>query len=123
MLVCPECGLRPEGVERAGRCAADGQPLVETDDALLGTEVGRYRLARVLSQGGMGKVYVGVHPSIGSRVAIKILSERRARDPELVARFFAEARAVNLIRHEHIVNVLDLDLLEDGRPYIVMELV
>lgn len=69
----------------------------------------------------MGQVYRGVQPTIGSRVAIKVLSAQWARDPVLTERFFAEARAVNVIRHEHIVNVLDLARLPDGRPYIVLE--
>ena len=56
----------------------------------------------------MGRVYRASSPSIGSRVAIKVLSRECARPPDLVERFFAEARAVNLIRHENIVNVLDL---------------
>src|SRR5512143_231028 len=80
--------------------------------------VGSYRVTRLLGQGGMGKVYKAVQPSIGARVAIKVLSNA---EPELVDRFFAEARAVNLIRHEQIVNVLDLSYLPDRRPYIVME--
>ncbi|HET9621232.1 MAG TPA: serine/threonine-protein kinase, partial [Kofleriaceae bacterium] len=116
--VCPTCGQR---FEHAGYCPADGQPLVATDDALLGTEIGRYRLARVLGEGGMGRVYLAVQPAIGSRVAIKVLAESCARDPDLLDRFFAEARAVNLIRHERIVSVLDMAVLADGRPYIVME--
>jgi hypothetical protein len=62
-----------------------------------------------------------VHPQIGSRVAIKVLSRECADRPELVERFFSEARAVNLIRHESIVNVLDLSRLPDGRPFIIME--
>jgi serine/threonine protein kinase len=69
----------------------------------------------------MGQVYKGVHPAIGSRVAIKVLSGDLARHASLVERFFSEARAVNVIRHENIVNVLDLAWLPDGRPYIVME--
>jgi hypothetical protein len=69
----------------------------------------------------MGEVYLGVHPEIGSQVAIKVLLDEYARDTEHVERFFAEARAVNLIRHESIVSVLDLATLPDGRPYIVME--
>ncbi len=94
-----------------------------TEDALIGTTVGRYRLDRVLGAGGMSKVYLGVQPEIGSRVAVKVLSDQCAENPELLERFFAEARAVNLIRHEHIASVLDLARLPDGRPYIVMEFV
>src|SRR5262249_11956951 len=76
---------------------------------------------RLLGAGGMGRVYRAVQPSIGSRVAVKVLAGEMARDRELVERFFAEARAVNLIQHENLVNVLDLAFLPDGRPYIVME--
>ena len=66
-------------------------------------------------------MYHAVHPRIGSRVAIKVLSYAGAESPATVERFFTEARAVNLIRHEHIVNVLDMSTLPDGRPFIVME--
>jgi serine/threonine protein kinase len=83
--VCSECG---QGYERAGYCAADGHPLVLATDPVLGTEVLRYRLARLIGRGGMGNVYLGVQPQIGSRVAVKILSEECAREPELVERFF-----------------------------------
>jgi hypothetical protein len=69
----------------------------------------------------MGQVYLGVQPAIGSRVAIKLLSLELAGDAEQVERFFTEARAVNVIRHEGIVNVLDLSRTAEGRPYIVME--
>jgi len=120
VFVCPECGRRSD---RAGYCATEGKPLVQTDDTLLGSEVDRYRLARVLGEGGMGRVYLAVQPAIGSRVAIKVLSEECARNAELLDRFFAEAKAVNLIRHEHIVSVLDLARLPDGRPFIVMEFI
>ena len=71
----------------------------------------------------MGRVYLAVQPAIGSRVAVKILSDQCARNPELLERFFAEARAVNLIRHERIVSVIDLAQLPDGRPFIIMEYV
>ncbi|HUJ63560.1 MAG TPA: serine/threonine-protein kinase, partial [Kofleriaceae bacterium] len=89
-------------------------------DPLLGTRIGRYRLDRVLGAGGMGVVYRGVQEAIGGHVAIKVLS---SREPDLVERFLAEARAVNLIRNEHIVDIIDLALLPDGRPFIVMELI
>jgi len=121
MFVCGECGQRYD--DQGGYCPADGTPLVDTDDPLLGTDVGRYRLSRLLGEGGMGRVYLAVQPVIGSRVAVKILSDQCARDPELLDRFFAEARAVNLIRHENIVSVIDLSTLPDGRPFIVMEFI
>ena len=118
--VCAECGAR---ADHAGTCPADGQALRETTDPMLGSELGRYRLARVLGEGGMGTVYLGVQPAIGSRVAVKVLSDACASEPDLVERFFAEAKAVNLIRHENIVNVLDMARLPNNRPYIVMEFV
>src|SRR5689334_1960838 len=119
MFVCPECGA-PQPVQ--GHCPADGTPLAPIgEDVLLGTTIGVYRVARLLGIGGMGRVYKGVHPAIGSRVAIKVLSRECSDRRDLVERFFAEAKAVNLIRHESIVNVLDLAMLPDGRPYIIME--
>ncbi len=118
MYVCPTCGL---GAEGGGFCTEDGSPLARAEDPLLGRVIGSYRIARVAGRGGMGVVYLGVHPTIGSRVAIKLLSVSHADSPSLVERFFSEARAVNVIRHEGIVNVLDLAVLSDGRPYIVME--
>jgi serine/threonine protein kinase len=119
MFVCPECGRAQPS---PGYCTEDGASVLDSaQDALLGQVVGSYRIARLVGRGGMGSVYKGVHPSIGSRVAIKVLSVECSHDPGIVERFFAEARAVNLIRHENIVNVLDLGWLPDRRPYIVME--
>jgi serine/threonine-protein kinase len=119
MWVCPECG---DGYDRQGYCPSHGSSLADNSgDTMLGRVVDPYRVARLLGVGGMGRVYLAVHPGIGSRVAIKVLSRDRIEDEKLVARFFDEARAVNLIRHESIVNVLDLSTLDDGQPYIVME--
>ena len=118
MFVCPECGYSAAG---PGFCTEHGIPLSSSEDALLGTTVGSYRIARLIGQGGMGRVYLGVQPNIHSRVAVKVLSAESVQTTTLVERFFAEARAVNVIRHENIVNVLDLASLPDGRPYIVME--
>src|SRR4051812_3330750 len=119
MFVCSECGLTQPA---PGPCPADGTHLSAIgEDVLLGTTIGAYRVARLLGIGGMGRVYKGVHPTIGSRVAIKVLSRECSDRRDLVERFFSEAKAVNLIRHESIVNVLDLAMLPDGRPYIIME--
>ena len=119
MFVCPECGGQSGA---PGHCTVDGSLLAAVgEDLLLGTTIGVYRVARLLGIGGMGRVYKGVHPTIGSRVAIKVLSRECSDRRDLVERFFSEAKAVNLIRHESIVNVLDLAMLPDGRPYIIME--
>jgi serine/threonine-protein kinase len=118
LTICPECGQTYGG---PGACPTCGIPLVSVDDPLLGQTIGPYRVTKLLGAGGMGRVYRAVQPSIGARVAIKVLAVEGTRTRELVDRFFAEARAVNLIRHDGIVNVIDLSMLPDGRPYIVME--
>jgi len=89
-------------------------------DPLLGQSIGNYRLERLIGEGGMGRVYEGLQPQIGARVAIKVLTCETGSG-EAINRFFDEARAVNRIRHEAIVDILDLGCLRDGRPYIVME--
>jgi serine/threonine-protein kinase len=88
---------------------------------LVGTTVGSYRVERLLGEGGMGAVYELVHPGIGKRLALKLLHAEYAARPQIVQRFFDEARAVNLIRHPNIVDVLDFAHLPDGRAYITME--
>src|SRR5687768_459867 len=92
-------------------------PVSPPEDTLLGQLIGPYRLERLLGEGGFGRVYLGLHTAIGSQVAIKVLLPGRPLDEELTGRFLNEARAVNLIRHEGIVNVFDLGTLPDGHPY------
>ncbi|WP_434384849.1 protein kinase domain-containing protein [Melittangium boletus] len=92
----------------------------DVPDTLLGSCLGSFRLTRKLDQGGMGTVYLGEHVGIGSRVAIKVLHPRLATSPQVLRRFHTEARAVNLIGHENIVNVIDIHP-EPPRPYLVME--
>jgi len=89
--------------------------------ARIGMKVGTYVLRKCLGMGGMGAVYAAEHPTIGSKVAVKFLHRKYAADPAIVDRFFNEARAVNLIGHENLVKVSDLDHADDGSPYFVME--
>jgi serine/threonine protein kinase len=120
-MECSECGARfPDGT--AG-CPNDGAPLGPEGaaDPLIGRTVGSYMLTRRLGRGGMGAVYQGEHPSIGSKVAVKFLHRRYAADRGIVERFFNEARAVNLIGHDNIVKVSDFATSDDGSPYFVME--
>ena len=87
-----------------------------------GERVGdKYEIVRVLGVGGMGTVYEGRHLALGQRVAIKVLHEEAARDPDICQRFAREARAVASLRGRHVAKVVDVDALADGRPYMVME--
>jgi serine/threonine-protein kinase len=82
---------------------------------------GKYRVEKLLGQGGMGSVYLAENPDIGRKVAIKLLRAQYADDPETLTRFKNEARAAAAIGHPGIVEVLDMGTTEDGSPYIVME--
>jgi hypothetical protein len=88
---------------------------------MIGRTVGNYVIRAQVGEGGMGIVYVAEHPQISRRVAVKVLHPGNDRAPELVHRFFTEARAASDIRNEHIVDVLDFGQLPDGSPYLVME--
>ncbi len=91
------------------------------EDLLLGTTVGSFRIIRRLGKGGMGTVYLGEQTVIGSKVAVKFLHEALATNPGLVSRFYAEARSVNLIGHENIVNIFDMNVVPPSRYYLIME--
>ena len=90
--------------------------------AIEGTMLGGYRIERLLGEGAMGEVFLATHVALGRPVAIKTLKPEVAADRSLTERFFAEARAVNIIRHENIVECTDLVNDPSGRSYIVMEL-
>jgi serine/threonine-protein kinase len=82
---------------------------------------GKYRVGRLIGEGGMGTVYEGENVRIGRRVAIKVLHEQVASRPEFAARFEREARAAAKIGSPHICDVLDLGDLPNGEKFIVME--
>lgn len=88
----------------------------------LGTQIGSYRVESKLGAGAMGEVFRAVHVELGRPVAIKQLQRRFAVDESLVTRFINEARSVNLIRHENIVEVTDFVRDSEGFLYMVMEL-
>jgi eukaryotic-like serine/threonine-protein kinase len=85
-----------------------------------GESVGNYRLLGMIGSGGMGVVYVAEHLLLGRRAAIKFLHQHVSREPEMVERFFNEARAASAVKHPGIVEVYDFGYL-DGRAYLVME--
>ena len=87
-----------------------------------GTEIGDYRVQKIIAKGGMGQIYLGAHPIIGKRVAIKVIDEQLAGDDRAVSRFLMEARSVNQIGHHTIVDIFSIGKLDDGRVYLIMEL-
>jgi len=84
--------------------------------------VGKYRLTRLIGEGGMGSVFEANHEYLGSAVALKFLNPILASRPALVARFLQEARVSASIRSPHVVQVSDVDQTLEGLPYLVMEL-
>jgi hypothetical protein len=81
----------------------------------------KYRIVRLIGEGGMGAVYEGENTRIHRRVAIKVLHASVAGMSDVVARFEREAQAAGRIGSEHIVEVLDLGSLASGDRYMVME--
>lgn len=82
---------------------------------------GKYRIDRVLGQGGMGVVVGATHLQLEERVAIKFLLPSALDNKEAVARFAREARAAVRIKSEHVARVTDVGTLPNGCPYMVME--
>jgi eukaryotic-like serine/threonine-protein kinase len=83
---------------------------------------GKYRVERVLGAGAMGVVVAAIHVELGQRVALKFLRSGKAEGHEQRERFLREARAAGRLKSQHVARVLDMGTLEDGAPYIVMEL-
>jgi eukaryotic-like serine/threonine-protein kinase len=100
------------------------QPLPEGLPAPGEVLASKYVVERVLGLGGMGAVLLARHVELDERVAIKMLlpsATPLSPTAEPVTRFIREARAAIKIRNEHVVRILDVGRLDDGRPYIVME--
>ena len=84
--------------------------------------VGKYRVAREIGRGGMAAVYEAEQLSLGKKVAVKILASELAASTIVIERFFREARAAASVKSPYIVDVYDSGRLDDGRPFIAMEL-
>jgi serine/threonine protein kinase len=88
---------------------------------LAGQVLGYYRVVRRLGSGGMGTVYQAEQTRIGARVALKVLHPHLSQDAGLRARFYAEAKTVNVVGHPNIVRIFDINEAPGGLHYIVME--
>ena len=87
----------------------------------VGSRLGPYEMLAPLGAGGMGEVYRALDPRLGREVAVKVLPEAVAKDPERLRRFEKEARAVGALNHPNILTVHDVGT-HDGSPYVVTEL-
>lgn len=95
----------------------------ESDDPMLGSLLaGTYRIERLVAEGGMGRLYEGVHTRLQMKVAIKTMLELRGGRNEAIERAEREARAMASIASPHVARVLDLVRTADGRPCLVTEL-
>ncbi|WP_394833675.1 serine/threonine protein kinase [Pendulispora rubella] len=93
-------------------------------ESLLGTVIsGRYRIEKLLGEGGMGAVYQAEHTHMRKRLAVKVLHAEMSRLPEVVARFEREAMAAAHIDHPNVATATDFGKLEDGSFFLVLEYV
>ena len=87
-----------------------------------GTQIGAYRVLQQIGEGGMGTVWLAEHTMLGRRAAIKLLHPMFSTRPDIVARFFNEARAATAITDPGIVQIFDFGHHVDGSAYIAMEM-
>jgi serine/threonine protein kinase len=85
-----------------------------------GQTIGKVRIEKYLARGGMAEVYLGTHLTLDRPVAVKVMHSFIESEPDLLARFQREAKAVAGLRHPNIMQIYDFDT-HDGHPYIVME--
>lgn len=82
---------------------------------------GKYRLEKVVGEGGMGVVYAAQHLVLKQRVAVKVLLPDAATSDHVVERFAREAQAAARIMSEHVARVMDAGSTANGAPFLVME--
>ena len=82
---------------------------------------GRFEVVSVLGEGGMGIVYSVRHAEMERTVALKMLRASLAHEPDKIARFRNEAKALSSLNHRNIIQVHSIGVTASGQPYIVME--
>ncbi len=108
------------------RCPDHGLPFVDLrdgSDPLLGTTIaGRFTILGRLGRGSMGAVYRARQEAVGRDVALKLVRQDRAHDPETKGRFEREARAISALVSPHTVTAFDFGEAEDGSWFLAMEM-
>ncbi|MBN1912275.1 MAG: TIGR03067 domain-containing protein [Pirellulales bacterium] len=100
--------------------AVAGRPAEGTAESLALGTLGEYRLLARLGRGGMGTVYKALHTKLDRIVALKVIAKHRMHDPQAVARFEREMKAIGRLDHPAIVHAFDAREI-DGTPVLVME--
>jgi tRNA A-37 threonylcarbamoyl transferase component Bud32 len=124
---CPICGGPMDAGGACARCAMGfalgaGSPTVFAADGRVGTTFRGMAIEARIGRGGMGVVYRARQEHLGRTVALKLVTEELARNPEFVERFRREARVMSALQHPNIVAVHEFGF-EGSVPYLVMELV
>jgi serine/threonine protein kinase len=117
-FLCPHCGNRHDRTEN--RCPETEKEILDHHKLLGNTLNEKYEIERVIGQGGMGVVYQARHLLIEKKMAVKVMSQEIAAKPEIVKRFYNEAKTAANIGHDHIIEITDMGIYGKS-PYIVME--
>jgi len=129
MRICPKCQRKLPDI--VIYCPDDGAKLIDAGPQqespsckaikVENRVVGSYRLLELIAEGGMGLVFLAEHQKLGRKVALKMLRPEFAGNKRAISRFFREARAVNEIQHENIVDITDFVEDPDGDNFYIME--
>ena len=120
--ICPTCQSTTEALQ----CPADGTDTMPLESSvgggLIGKTIGgRYRVTRLIGEGGFGAVYQAEHSGTGDVVAIKVLHPEQADSGETTSRFQHEAAVTARLKQPHTVRVFDFGQMDSGALYLAME--
>ena len=90
--------------------------------SIIGTQINQYQIISLLGKGGMGEVYLAFDSKLERKVALKLLSEEFAENPNRLRRFFQEAKSASALNHPNILTVHEISELDD-RNFIVTEFI
>jgi len=121
--VCPECGTKTSELT----CPEDGEMTLvikqETQaDTMVGKVIGgRYRITKMVGQGGFGGVYAAQHTATGDTLAIKVLRADVENNNDVILRFRQEAKQTSKLKHPNTIRVYDFGQMDDGNLFLAME--
>jgi tRNA A-37 threonylcarbamoyl transferase component Bud32 len=127
IMQCPSCQTEVDASQRfCPKCGGLVGADAKATDPLLGTTIGgKYKIIRLLGEGGMGCVYEG-EQMLGTkvrRIAIKTLHAHLSKDPKILARFQREVGTIAELEHPNTIQVYDFGSTSDGQLFIAMEFV